>query len=166
MSWHSIITIAARGSLLKCKTDLATPAFKILPFYFKEKCKLVNTRMPKFVPLPASLSRLQPHRTHFVFHSNVPYFFFHPDLCLCCFLSLESLFPPSQQVSFSFWNQKSWRLCRLSLPEPMSKDRDWIFMCSLFRWLEIWEDGELCTLKHHLPFPFKPAFFIRRKWCR
>ena len=42
----------------------------------------------------------------------------------------------------SHWNRKRHRSSGcLSLPNPISRDRDWTCMGALFRWLAIWEDG-------------------------
>ena len=40
-----------------------------------------------------------------------------------------------------YWNQKSQCSCCLSLSEPISRDKDWIFMSALFIWPAIWEEG-------------------------
>ena len=52
------------------------------------------------------------------------------------------------------------------LPDPISRDRGWVFMGALFRWPVIWEDGRLCAVRDLLTFPFKPAFFTRGQKCR
>lgn len=64
------------------------------------------------------------------------------------------------------WNQKSWHSCYLSLPEPITGDKDWIIMGVLFTPLEIREDGTLCTLKAVLHFISSWSFLWGGKKCR
>ena len=51
---------------------------------------------------------------------------------------------------------------------PISRDRDWIFKGTVFRWLGIWKGGRLYTLTDRLIFHFNMTLFIRRRkvWVR
>ena len=61
------------------------------------------------------------------------------------------------------WNQNSQHSCSLSLPEPISRDKNWIFMDSLFRGPVIWEDGRLHPLNNYLNISFQADLFIRKR---
>ena len=75
--------------------------------------------------------------------------------CLCI--------PTQHSAERTNWNWKSRRSCCLSLPKPISRSRDWIFMGALLRWPAIWEDSVLGTLIGCLKFHSKATLFIRRR---
>ena len=84
-----------------------------------------------------------------------------------CLLNYNSLDKPSllpvqflSLIVSYYWNQKRCRsLGCLSLPNPVSRDSDWIFKGALFRWLAIWEMG-VHTLTDHLVFSFQAKVFV------
>ena len=46
------------------------------------------------------------------------------------------------------------------VPNPRSRNRDWIFTGVLFRWLAIWEDGRFAPSQNCLIFSFQANAFI------